>query len=306
MNGAVKAARHLEDFRPFDEPPPPPSFPPFDAPGSEIAGRSGKRPSPIPRRRLDDNIFARPVGPPPRLRGQELQARARRDVGRRHRSPTYDDDSAYSTDDSYHSPRRPRGRSTHSTASRGPASTKGGGKKSPAGPISKKSGPGNNKTAGPGGDPAARRKQLDQHFTNKEKEKPGLLKNLEEVVTPLRVGILLGCFDLIGGTLTIWMTKRRAAKEKEAEAEKLALAAQAAEGAGEEPVAPRGGARKKRDGRSDGSSSSRSSGGRHRRRDYSESETESDSDDYNRAAKGQAPGGRPHAHAHAHIHRGRR
>lgn len=43
------------------------------------------------------------------------------------------------------------------------------------------------------------------------------------------------------------MTKRRAAKEKEAEAEKLALAAQAAVGAGEEPVAPRDGERKERE-----------------------------------------------------------
>ncbi|KAF2163258.1 hypothetical protein M409DRAFT_57553 [Zasmidium cellare ATCC 36951] len=35
---------------------------------------------------------------------------------------------------------------------------------------------------------------------------------LEAIITPLRLGILLGCFDIIGGSLSVWMTKKRFAK----------------------------------------------------------------------------------------------
>lgn len=32
---------------------------------------------------------------------------------------------------------------------------------------------------------------------------------LETIITPLRLGILLGCFDIIGGSLSVWMTRKR-------------------------------------------------------------------------------------------------
>lgn len=193
MNGVVKAARRAEDFRPFEEPPPPPPFPSFESPG-RIDPRSSKGATSIPKHRIAEDLLARATHPPPKFRDQELQRRRKGGLRRRERSPSYDDDSAYSSDNSYHSPRNGKSKSSDS----GKKKSGGSDSRESSGPGSKKSsGSGSNKTGGSGGDPAARRKQLDQKFQN---EKPGIIKGLEEVITPLRVGILLGCFDLIGGS----------------------------------------------------------------------------------------------------------
>lgn len=50
---------------------------------------------------------------------------------------------------------------------------------------------------------------------------------LEKIVTPLRLGLLLGCFDMIGGSLSAWMTyKRFGAAAQAAEAAKQAAISQ--------------------------------------------------------------------------------
>lgn len=293
MNGAVKAARHMEDFRPFAEPPKPPPYPPVDRPMVHPGGYISRRPENISRTTIDHGSSASSKGSLPRHRDQELQRRRAGHVRRRERSPEDDDDSASSDDDE--SQRAPR----HSPR-RDPRPNKNN-KPEPSFGSTRK------KTAGPGDDPSARRKQLDEHF--KQPQKSDLVKTLEGAITPLRVGILLGCFDLVGGTLTIWMTKRRNAKEKEAEAEKLALAAQAAEGAGEEPVAPRGGERRekygndRRYGSSNDSHDSRRRNDRYRRRYSSDLEPDSDSEDFDVPP---SIGGRQYGRRHTHASRSRR
>lgn len=223
----------MEDFRPFDEPP---GRPPFPQHGRANNTLSSKRPRPTPGARNMDDL-ARQFDSPPRYRRRELQRRGDQHV-RRRRDTSSDFDSASSSDESFRSARTSSRRSTLSKSSSEPSSMSRGPRK---------------KTAGPAGDPSARRQQLDETLMP---PKSGIVQKLEGAITPLRVGILLGCFDLVGGSLTIWMTKRRNAKEKEAEAEKLALDAQAANGAGKEPVAPRGDDRRRRNRVMGGSSSS--------------------------------------------------
>ncbi|CAK4033787.1 Hypothetical predicted protein [Lecanosticta acicola] len=58
---------------------------------------------------------------------------------------------------------------------------------------------------------------------------------LEQIVTPLRLGLLLGCFDMIGGSLSAWMTWKRfgaAAQAAETAKQAEAAAAQAEAGSG--------------------------------------------------------------------------
>ncbi|KXT17485.1 hypothetical protein AC579_3214 [Pseudocercospora musae] len=118
-------------------------------------------------------------------------------------------------------------------------------------------------------------KQQEQQQQGQEQEgekKTGLAK-FEEYITPFNVGILLGCFDLIGGGLSLYMTNKRFGKK--------AQAAQAAQngGGGQKGGGANGGggggSQKQQDSKDGGSngSSSRSSGrsrrGRSRRDDRS-------------------------------------
>lgn len=54
--------------------------------------------------------------------------------------------------------------------------------------------------------------QQQQQGGNTEEKKSGMAK-LEEYVTPFNVGILMGCMDLIGGSISLYMTNKRFSKK---------------------------------------------------------------------------------------------
>lgn len=59
-------------------------------------------------------------------------------------------------------------------------------------------------------------KQGHQQSQQKQPEKKTGFAAIEEYITPFNVGILLGCFDLIGGGLSLYMTHKRFGKKAQA------------------------------------------------------------------------------------------
>lgn len=62
-------------------------------------------------------------------------------------------------------------------------------------------------------DQAVQKKQQQQQQGNNNEEKKSGLAKLEEYVTPFNVGILMGCMDLIGGSISLYMTNKRFSKK---------------------------------------------------------------------------------------------
>ncbi|EME83845.1 uncharacterized protein MYCFIDRAFT_172915 [Pseudocercospora fijiensis CIRAD86] len=63
---------------------------------------------------------------------------------------------------------------------------------------------------------SGQKQQEQQQDQEQEKEKKTGLAKFDEYITPFNVGILLGCFDLIGGGLSLYMTKKRFGKKAQA------------------------------------------------------------------------------------------
>lgn len=127
------------------------------------------------RSRLADEQLVRPhVRLPPENRYAGDKDRPRVKYRRRSRSSSYDSDSSYET----------RRRSRTRPPTHGGRSDRG-------------SKAGNQLQVAPPAPPAP-----------PESPKTGL----EAFITPLRLGILLGCFDIIGGSLSVWMTRKRFGK----------------------------------------------------------------------------------------------
>lgn len=188
MNPAIKVSRRTDDTRPFPGPPAPPSVPPFDGPNARKGGYYSTKASPSPRSPGNDARLARPVRFATRRRQHEGQRSGKWNASRSERAPAHaEDDSEYISEDSYHDPPG-RQRRSDSGSSYGPGS--------PASSAQKKA-VGRN-SAQLEGDSAARRKHLNEHFHKPEKS--DLVRKMENAITPLRVGIFLGCFDLIGAS----------------------------------------------------------------------------------------------------------
>ncbi|KXS98888.1 hypothetical protein AC578_10842 [Pseudocercospora eumusae] len=213
--------------------------PPFHRPDSNSNGSNRSRHSQrhsvhgTTKGRLDDDRLAAP---------DHMHSERRESTRERHgRSSRVSHDS----EDSYHDRRRRDHRSRGRRREKDKESNNGGQKQ---------------------------QEQQQQQGEEQEEEKKTGLAKLEEYITPFNVGILLGCFDLIGGGLSLYMTNKRFGKK--------AQAAQAAQngGGGQKQGGANGGggggSQKQLDSKDGGSngSSSRSSGrsrGRSRRDDRS-------------------------------------